>query len=216
MANTLTDIIRNSLLSLGVIGFRESVSADYAVFALEKLQSLLLALPGQRDWIAVEVTDDYTTKGNERITVVGDVDVTITLPQLFTADRYDLMSLSGVTVATTGGYTAAPRDGTRVQIVTQEGTDYLTYIYRSDRGKWMTLSPLAAASDVPINQDLHAGLEALLAVEIAPAFGVEPTKLLFEKARDAARQMRARFMRVPDAKIDNGLTRNWDTMGTWQ
>lgn len=185
-ASALDTIIR-ALRYIGAVDIRESVDAADATVALVELQDLIPSLPGWTQWNEVEVNVDYTANDDERISVVGDVAVTITLPQLVFDKPYIIYSDSGVSIKY-GTYYRAPRDGARVQVSAQQGTDNYYYAYRSDTGKWIEVSSLAVGDELPTNSAMDGHLAALLAERLSPIWGLPVSRELngmIAKARNA-------------------------------
>ena len=202
MAVTNLDIIKDALILLGGTDLRaQNISGDMSQAALRVLVATIRNLPGWTAWNEVEVTTNYTAYDDERITVVGDVDVTITLPQVNAYDPIVDFASNGLTVKT-GNYTKAPRDGARVQIATQEGTGALYYAYRADTGKWIAVHNLSLSSDVPVNEAAYYDLSVCLSEKLAPMIASPLTQELVNVINQSRRNMANRY----------GMTRNdYDT-----
>lgn len=210
MASTCLDIIKNALRSVGVISITESPSADMSAAALEIWQNLILSLPCfASNWREIEINENYTAGVNERVTVIGDVNVTVTLPQQVVSERDQVLYVSDLFTIATGTYYSAPRDGSRVMVSAQQGTDRAAYAYRADTGKWISFINLELTSTIPFNADLHRYLQAMLAFELAGAFGLDVPLFVQKLAIEGERECMSRFTVIPDAKIDGGMTRDW-------
>lgn len=211
MAATCEALIKNAHRAIGAVDIRANLTAEQATYGLEKLQDVILSLPHFGTWIEVETNVDYEAGQNERIAVIGDVAVTITLPQMVVSDRYQLASLPGYNIAV-GEYYAAPRDGSRVAAYAQQGTDKSFYAYRADTGKWLSVINLGFSSEIPLNADLHRYLEAYLAVEIAGVYGLSVPDSVGMTYKQGTEAFSQRFLVVPEAKTDRGVQR---TLGWW-
>lgn len=202
MADTCLALIKNAMLSIGAIGIRDTPEAHDADYCLEKLQDLILSLPCFGTWKEVETITDYAPQAfAERIAVIGDVSVTITLPQLVEASVWQLASLPNFTLIT-GTMYAAPRDGSRVLVYAQQGTDRAGYAYRGDTGKWLTFLNLGLTDEIPLNADLHGFIEAMLAIDIAPAYGAEVSGQIVDRSERGKFVMRNRFKNVEKKPLD--------------
>jgi hypothetical protein len=68
-------------------------------------------------------------------------------------------------------------------------------------------TPMTLSSTFPLDVSQERGVIALLAVELAPMFGVEPSPLTFAKSKDGMNALYGQFFRVPEVAADSGLTR---------
>jgi len=136
---------------------------------LEALQALLTDMPGTigAKWSDVVVSADYTAGEDERITIASG-SPTITKPTLIY-----LSDLSGVPTGTTYSATTMrpPRDGARLQIVTQSSGASELWFWRSDKAAWIAADGLAYADECPLPTEMDRFLAAMLAVELSAEYG---------------------------------------------
>lgn len=66
---------------------------------------------------------------------------------------------------------------------------------------------LTLTSTFPLPTPFERGVVSLLAIELAPAFGVEPSKYTSKKASDGKTALLAAYMPLSPVRIDNGLIR---------
>jgi hypothetical protein len=193
MADTNLDIIKDALRMTGAVDLRAAnLSGDMSSLGLRMLVSVIRNLPGWTAWNEVEIRNSYTAYDDERITVVGDVTVTVTLPTINYYKPIVSFDQNGLTVKS-GDYYKAPRDGARVAINAQEGTVALYYAYRSDSGKWITVHSLALTGTVPLNEAAHIDLSALVAEAVSPIIGTQITGELANTIENAKRNMANRY-----------------------
>lgn len=68
-------------------------------------------------------------------------------------------------------------------------------------------TPLTLASTFPLDASHERGVQALLAVEMAPMFNVDPSALLIARAKDGMNAIYGQYFKVPEASSDPGITR---------
>jgi len=192
MAQTNLQIIKTAMLSIGAIAIRAVPAAHDLDVCLDRLSSLIRTLPGWTEWNNIEINQDYTAGDDERIAVIGDVTVTVTLPQLNFYQPVITYESDGFTVKT-GDYYVAPRDGARVAVYAQQGDDNVYYAYRADTGHWIQVHNLEPTGIVPLDAAMHMHLEAMLAVSIAPLYGLPVSQELGMAYDTAQRAMTARY-----------------------
>jgi len=76
-------------------------------------------------------------------------------------------------------------------------------------GYWVLFAetPMSLASTFWLDASHDRGVVALLAVEMAPNFNVEPRMLTLQKAREGLNAIHSQYFRVPNAQVDSGLVR---------
>jgi hypothetical protein len=197
-------LTKRSLRMLGVLASGEDADASDASDALEALQSMLLSLPGMW-WTDVETDEDYTAEENERIRVNSNSAVTVTIPVVVGSEE-KVLTCCGQTILKCEGYDdRAPKDGARVQVTDTNSNAALTYYYCADVAAWMPVESLTLNSEVPLNADMIDGLAAMLAVRLAPEYGVELSPVVVGLAGEARTKMRARYGRRANFAADAAM-----------
>lgn len=77
-------------------------------------------------------------------------------------------------------------------------------------GDYWTLyaeTPMTLASTFPLEAHHERGVQALLAMDLAPMFNVEPSALVVRMANDGMNGIYGQYFRVPEASSDPGITR---------
>ena len=77
-------------------------------------------------------------------------------------------------------------------------------------GNYWTLyaeTPMTLASTFPLDASHERGVQALLAVELAPMFAVQINPLVLRMAADGMNAIYGQFFKVPEAASDSGITR---------
>lgn len=192
---TLRQLITRALRLIGVVGSGRPVPAAYdAATALEAFKHLLTQAIGNGVFYPltdVVIEADYTAGENERI--VNRENVAITLP--LTIDTAD--PVTGETTERT------PYDRSVVLAV-----GAATYLYDADQAGWIAIENLTLDSVAPLGVRYGTALAALLAMEIAPEYGVEPSPSLVAMANDGAQSLYVK--RPMTVSIDVGLqSRRW-------
>jgi len=171
MTGKIIDIIKRAMLLVGVVDPREAPSGSDADTCLNELRDLIPALPGWSGWTQVVIDRDWAPQGEDyRITVIGEAEVDVTLPQQV-YDAVELSSCDGMPVEH-GDVLRPPRDGARLMVCAQATGQQVFYAYRADTGQWLTVLGLGLSDEVPVNGDMHGHLAALLAERIAPVYGL--------------------------------------------
>lgn len=174
---TVLNWISRSLRMLGALATGEVAAGQEAKDALEAANGLILGLPeiGLAPTLTeVIITADYTAGEDER--VVNDGGHTVTLP----------------TTIDDCGEARSPRNGARVVVVAAGAAT--TSICLSNSG-WETVSGLTLTDPAPLGPELYTGLCALLAVHLAPEYGVEPSAVVTSFAQGSRTQIADQFAR---------------------
>lgn len=176
------DIIRRALRSMGVLQAGQEPAGPDASDGMERLQSLLLDLPGliqNARWCEVAISAAYTAIEGARVTVTAPG--VVTLPDVVTCD----------------GRARPPLDLARIQI---SGTadNAGIWIYSATKAEWGRVDDLTLTDDIPFGDEDVEGLAALLAVNMSDEFGdtatIGPRTLAL--AGTSARSFRARFKKA--------------------
>lgn len=180
---TPRDIVRRGLRAIGELSAGKQPSGSDAADGLERLQSLILDLPGllhNARWCEVAVSTAYTAREGERCTVTSPG--AVTLPTTVTCD----------------GVTRPPRDLSRVQILGASATNAGLWIYSATRGAWGQADELTISSTLPFGSEDEEGLAAMFAVNIAAEYGGEADlgQRTIGTADRAARSFRSRFKKA--------------------
>lgn len=179
---TCQDIIRRALRANGIVAAGKSPSGADAADALERLQSVILGLPGLLHggfWREAAVNSAYTAREGDRCTVTAPG--VVTLPTVITCD----------------GCSRPPRDLARVQILGTAANAGL-WLYSATKSAWGQADALTIEGDLPFGDEDAAGLVALLAVDIAAEYGgeAEVGQRTVVVAQTAARSFRARLKKA--------------------
>lgn len=67
---------------------------------------------------------------------------------------------------------------------------------------------ISVAADLPLDDRFEQGLVAMLAVRLAPDYGIEPAASLLRDAEEGRAAITAAFLTVPRTQFDVGLTRS--------
>jgi hypothetical protein len=158
---TCREIIKRAMRRLSVLPSGREPKAAEAEDGLDALQDLYTQLVGAGALgvlTAVEVGADYTAGEWQRITNTSGGAITITLPESIEDDSTE-----------TG--TRAPYDRAVVQVT---GAFPETHIYDAALDAWVQIEALTLDSEAPLSTQLAGGLSAMLAVNIADEYGVQP------------------------------------------
>ena len=184
MPATVIDLIKRAMLQIGAIDIRATPSAAEAAAVLAELPDVLMCSPGWNSWTEMEISTDFAPLGNDyRITVLGEVDVEVDLPNRVYAGDDLCISHSESPPSQDGCHLVAPRDGSRCLIYAQGSGATKFYAYRSDTGQWEKVHDLVLADNVPVNVDMQGHLALMLAERVAPIFGQEVNQALVSRAR---------------------------------
>lgn len=107
----------------------------------------------------------------------------------------DSVSRSGNTYTCSTAHTASITDKPGVS---QNGDTYWT-LYAE--------TPLTLSSSLPFPAPFERGVTSMLAVELGPMFGVDPSPLTLKKASDGKTALIAAYMQIQPVRVDNGLIR---------
>lgn len=182
-ATTNADIIRRALRLIGVVAGGEEPSGTDQSDAMERLQSIILDLPGlilNGRWCEVAVSAAYTAKESQRITV--------TLPGVVTLPT---------TVTPTGGCSRPPLDLARVWI--QGSADNVgLWVYVASLGEWRQLDGLELGGAFPFGPEDVGGMAAKLAVAVSDEYGAQyPAGPVTQaQAATSTASFRSRFKKV--------------------
>lgn len=192
MAKTCLETITRALRLMGVISAGQIASGSRAADGVERLQDLILNLPGliqNGRFVEVATSADYEPEEGERVTCTGAV--TVTLP-------------TTVLEATTNE-TRPPMDLARVYVIgTSAAVDFGgdddggagLYVYSASNGAWACVHGLAQDDNLPFGDEDFLGLAAQLAVDWVDDFGAQLGERTFARAQASARGFRARFKKA--------------------
>lgn len=172
---TCRDIVRRALrLVAGEPGVPYGSEAQDA---LERLQSLILDIPGflkNAVWRDRFVSAAYTAKEGDRITVTAPG--AVTLPTTISAY----------------GEQRLPLDCAKVQILGDAANAGL-WIYSVSKGAWCKANGLELSSESPFGDEDDEGLAAQLAVALVDEFGGEVSNVTGATATASRASLRSRF-----------------------
>lgn len=183
MAATNTDIIRRALRLLGVIAGGQEPSGTDATDAMERLQSVIMDLPGlvlNGRWCEQAVNAAYTAEEGRRVTVMAPG--VVTLPTIITP---------------TGCDSRPPLDFARVWIQGEAANAGL-WVYVASLGAWRQVDGLDIEGDFPFGDEDVGGVVAQLAVELADEYGPQypAGPRTIAKAQASVASFRARFKKA--------------------
>lgn len=178
---TNADIIRRAHRLMGTVGAGQEPTGVDAADTMERLQSLILGLPGlvlNARWTEVATSSAYTAEEGDRITVTSPG--AVTLPTTITPAFADARP---------------PLDFARVQII--GGANAGLWVWIATKGQWVQLDALAISDDFPFGAEDVDGVAAMLAVEMAPEYGEAATlqQRTIAKAQAQNAAFRARLKR---------------------
>lgn len=201
MVTTCGDIIKEAYrLAAKLGGDDELLPSEYNT-ALIKLQNVILSAPGMGHWIEVEADGDYTAGENERVRVITDDAVTITVPTSVVSSQRLLWCCNQVTLVCEGYADRAPKDGAKVHVSDAFGDDAATYFYRADIAQWTAARDLTRDSEVPFSADMDRYLAAMLADDLTP--DLHPKHAM--TAEEGRRRFRARYGKRQQVAVDTPL-----------
>lgn len=214
MVTTVENIITDALEQLGVKDARSGLDATEAAQALRVLQQMILNLPGMRVWNEVECSGNYTAGENERIRVITQNAVTITIPVAVSSARTVLYCCNQYELRCEGYDDKAPKDGARVHVCDAYADNATTYFYRADIAQWTRADGLTLSSECPLSADFDGDLSAMLAGRLARYHGAALDQITVALAVNGESKMRARFSKRQDVAVDTALLRtssnpNW-------
>jgi hypothetical protein len=193
---TIQEIIDAALTHLGVLPAGEATSAEDAEWGLQSFESMLTSLPSiARKLTRVRIDEAHTAEENTRIFNTTGSNLTITLPEEIDdpghpeADDND---------------DRPPANGAVVGV---SGATYGLYVYVELLGAWKAVTGLALTDDNPLGPEHDEGLGYMLAVRLAPSFGVTPNQIVLESAAAGRRLIRQRFRQDYAPAIDLTLLR---------
>lgn len=191
---TVRDIVTRSLRRIREIGSGEDPNAEDAALGLDMLNAMILRWAGQG------VDAKYTAL---------DLDDTFTFfvpPADATSEVIDALSYQGTWNALTNTPTLASSDGTRgyfYLVATAGGTDL------DDVTSWV-VNDYAVYSGTEWLKSINSSrfeqaVIDLLAVELAPDFGKEPSGVVLRSASQGWTQIQAAFIKPPTATLDRQI-----------
>ena len=212
----VSELIADALEQSGAVDPASTPTAQQSTQALRVLQQVINNLPGQRWWTDVVVTADYTAGENERISVNTSDAVTITVPSLVSSAEKVLFCCNQIELKCSGYDDRVPKDGARVWVNDLQTTDAYFYMYRSDIAQWTSAKDLTPDSDLPLSEDWHEGLSAMLAARLARYYGLPLEQVTVALATATESRMRARFGKRQQIAVDTPLLRTssnqiWET-----
>lgn len=184
---TCNDIIDFALRKLAVIPagrFANPVQADNALTALSSIyeekaaQGLFGRLTNVRT-----AEDAYTAHEGERVRYTGAGTFTLTLPEVVTDDE-------------TGDDERSPYD---LSVIIEAGATPKTWLYDADIGDWVGVHLLTLSSTAPLGSRIRNGLASLLAVRLAPEWGVQVAPQVVVDATSALNTLAFRWSETREA-----------------
>lgn len=180
--STAKDIVRRALRLIGELTSGQQPTGAPAADGLERLQGLILDMPGLMQngyWRETAANTAVTAKEGHRYTVTAPG--VITLPLTVTHDTH----------------TRPPRDLAKVQIVGVAANKGL-WLYSATKAAWGKADGLALGDELPFGTEDDEGLAAQLAVNMSDEYGT--TTVLgprtLAKAQQSARSFRARLKKA--------------------
>jgi hypothetical protein len=207
MATTVRQIITDALEQIGAIDGGASPTAQQANQALRVFQNLILNLPGSHWWNEVETSASYTAGENERIRVITQSAVTITVPVAVSSARSVLYCCNQIELTCEGYDDRAPKDLTRVHVSDAYGDTSATYYYRSDIAQWTRADSLTLDSDSPLGAEWDEGLGAMLGARMCRYYGLPLDQGTVTIASQTESRMRSRFAKRQSVAVDSALLR---------
>lgn len=196
---TCISVITRALRFLGVLGEGEAPSANGAADALESLQGLYYDLIDKgADLTDVRITANYTAEENERVFNVGGPFV-VTLP--------DYITDTSLTPDDDGLQRRPPREFAVISIA---GDPRETHVYDPTLGDWVAIEDLETTDEAPWASQLNQGLSAMLAVILAPEYGVEPRPVVAALAEDARNRVTGRMQQAAGSVFFQPDMRRWE------
>ena len=181
--STAQSRVRAALRLMGVLTRGREPSGPDAEDGLERLQNLILALPGLQlngVWREVAVTAAYTAREGDRCTVTSPG--AVTLP-------------TTVTDCETG-CTRPPLDLAKVQIIGSVGNAGL-WLYSATKGAWGQADSLELKSELPFGPEDDDGIAAILGVNMQDEYSENPLgDRTIALAQQFARSVRARLKKA--------------------
>jgi len=196
---TVSEIITEALLNLGVIAANEDPSASDQATCLVTFKNMLHSLPGMG--LGGQLTDvviketPYEAKPNERITWDGVGAFVVTFPQFLDIDT---------------SRKRPPNNGDRVEITS--GSQAGVYFFIAPTRTWFAIDTMTAATQSPLGANCDQSLIDMLAFKVARKFGERPTPELAAANDKAERVIAARFAPDMSGDIDPAL---WSYWGQW-
>lgn len=184
--STAQNTVRRALRLMGVLFRGREPSGADAADGLERLQTLILALPGLQlngVWREVAVTAAYTAREGDRCTVTAPG--AVTLPLTVTPCDGEL-----------GGCTRPPLDLAKVQIIGAVPNAGV-WLYSATKGAWGQADALTLKSELPFGGEDDDGVAALLAVNMQDEYSETPLgDRSVALAQQFARSARARLKKA--------------------
>jgi hypothetical protein len=177
--STAKTIIRRALRLIGELAAGQEPTGSAASDGLERLQSLILDMPGLVQngfWRETATSTVYAANEGHRVTVTSPG--VVTLPLTVSHD----------------GCTRPPHDLAKVQIVGTAANVGL-WLYSATKGAWGRADALTIVSELPFGSEDDEGLSAQLAVNMADEYGetVVLGPRTIAKAAISAKSFRARL-----------------------
>lgn len=216
MVTTVRQILIDAVEQIGAKDAGENLEAGYGAQGLRIYQNMVLNLPGMRWWNEVEASANYTAGENERVRVIVDTAVSITVPVAVSSAQKVLFCCNQIELKCSGYDDRAPKDGARVHVSDAFSDSAFTYFYRGDIAQWTQANALTLDSEVPLSSEWDEGSAAMLAARWARYFGVPLDPVTGALAISTESRMRARFGKRQQMAVDLTLLRTssnnvWDT-----
>lgn len=195
---TVRQLIRTSLRALGVISpGQDATVAEYddALLMLRDLLRKLITDGTFGPLKQITTFEDYVTNGSCHV-FKQNPQTSIILPELVAKDGqcsegdYGLYitSQDGETVSYNrpleGQNVAAPRDCTVVRITDTTSDATADWIYDGQTKTWQPLYKLGLDHECPLSRRDGEGLKAYLGLYLAAEFGMDPTSMMVQSARE--------------------------------
>jgi hypothetical protein len=176
---TARQIVTRALKELMYMQEGESPSAEAISDGLDALNGMLASW--HNDGLLIFYPPGKNWLGDWRANYVYAVD--------------DAVAVGGGTYTCTVGHTSTAND------LPGASPNYASY--------WTLYAetPMTLDSTFPLGAHHERGVIALLAIDIAPMFNVQPDPLTFLKSKDGMAGIYGQYFHVPNASVDAGITR---------
>lgn len=176
---TARDIVTRALSELRVVAAGETPSADDLAAGLDALNAMIAAWRTESIYITFPASTNWRGEWDTRVVYAVD----------------DAVSRNGTCCTCTVAHTSSYYD---MPIGSPNWASYWSL---------SSFTELAAGDTFPIPAQFERGVTAMLAVEIAPQFGTEPSPLTMRRASEGKTALFAAYMQITPARVDNGLIR---------
>lgn len=207
MATTVRQIITDALEQIGAVDGAATPTAQQANQALRVFQNMILNLPGSHWWNEVETSASYTAGENERVRVITESAVTITVSVAVSSARSVLYCCNQIALTCEGYADRAPKDLSRVHVSDAFSDSAATYYYRADLAQWTRADSLTLNSECPLGSEWDEGLGAMLGARLCRYNGIPLDQGVVAIAAQTESRMRSRFAKRQAVAVDSTLLR---------